>query len=248
MKLFNLVDEIYIIEGYPFLYLKEYDTLILGDLHLGQENYIIQSQRPTVSNAVKILRHALERCVDHFNINTIVLNGDIKHVTRGVQIQEKLELNYVLNNPIISSKKIILVKGNHDPMISLILPKMNNLNLRYSFELKDILITHGDRIIKNPESYKYIVLSHEHPSYVLRGSLGERVKLKSFAHCFDGATNFILLPAAGDLTGGTSFPPRTIGEFLSPTLKNLSDPLTISMYPFDETIGTLVIPPISVSK
>ncbi|RMG41389.1 MAG: metallophosphoesterase [Methanobacteriota archaeon] len=247
MNAFPLTDEIGIVEGWPFLHLSRESTIVLGDIHLGHESIILGDDLTQLTPSIKILKKGLTKAISSFSVRRIIFNGDIKHLSYGVTGQERLELRFLLES-LASRCELVLIKGNHDRFLKFALDNdiRSSLQIVESYEFDDILILHGDADMILRPDWKTIILSHEHPSFVFHGSIGERIKLPAFAFfrgMLEGLTrDFIILPAASALAGGVSFPPHSRNEFLSPLLKRLETPIQMSLYPFDETTGVIPLP------
>ncbi len=238
MHLFPLGNSISIVEGTPMLFLEKYGALVLGDMHLGQESQIIGSDLKSVSPLTKELKSSILAVIDKYSIEQVIINGDIKHLSKGYTVQEKREFEFLLK-PISEQVKLVLVKGNHDRFIKLVLNRSIDVELVDFIEFGEIFIFHGDRKLIPPKCSEVTILSHEHPSYILTGSVGERVKLPAFARIISEGGQFLVLPATSPLSSGVSFPPS---QFLSPILKDLTRPFQIDLFPFDKEVGILPIP------
>lgn len=248
---FTLSDELSIIEGTPFLYLPKHATIVLGDVHLGHETIILGDEINQLSPPTKILRDQLLAAMERFEVNRVIFNGDIKHMSFGVTKQERVELSFLLEE-MVSRAEVILVKGNHDRFLKFALKNRirSSLSLVDNFDLGRILITHGDQDLNLPKNQNLIILSHEHPAFVFNGAVGERIKLPAFAK-FEGFVDnaereFVILPATSALAGGVPFPPKSSADFLSPLLKRVETPFELFLYPYDPSIGVLPVPPIIV--
>ena len=76
---------------------------------------------------------------------------------------------------LIEKYEIIMVKGNHDVLLGPILKKFGDkIKFIDYFEIDDILITHGDKIL--PTAKKIIVIGHEHPAVSFSEKPGEKYK------------------------------------------------------------------------
>ena len=104
-----------------------------------------------------------------------------------------------------------MVRGNHDIVLDPVAEK-RNIKVVDSYNIGDVTITHGHKII--PNLGKVIVIGHEHPAISFRERKNERFK------CFllgkwKGKT-LIVQPSFNLLAAGSDV---TKGEFLSPFLK-----------------------------
>jgi len=249
-SLFPLNENCYIVEGTPFLYIKDIKTLVLGDLHLGQEVGIMGFDPETgivVSKSTIELKSQLIITINELDIEVIVFNGDIKHSTNKINKQERIELKYIYEEPILKKIKSIIVKGNHDKLLKLLLKTIDaNISVyEIEYKFKNYLFTHGH--LMPEKEFDVLILSHEHPSFILRGSIHERVKLPAFVSMKSlDDKEIIILPAANGISGGVVFPPTDKSKFLGPYLSANSDFASMKIFPFDYTTGVLPLPPIEM--
>ncbi len=200
------------------LALRYKDFLILGDLQLGYEEHLnkygVMVPRFQKEDVMQRIKKILESSK---GINTIILNGDIKHQFGGIYSQEWNSISELLEF-LVKSYKVVIVKGNHDVMIGPIIKKFHdNVKLVNSFHVDDIIITHGDKILPNPS--KIIVIGHEHPAVSFREKPGE--KYKCFLKGKWKGHVLIVMPSFNMLNAGTDL---TKERVLSPYLKeNLDD-------------------------
>lgn len=260
MKEFSLTiiePDIFIVDSTPFLYLKNHSLLILGDLHLGQEQSLFaygSGESGEISRSSRDIFALLLDVSKYLEIKQVILNGDIKHATNNILKQELQELQELFTLLQKQDIRIIMNRGNHDNLLEY------SLNFAQgSYELRDftffeanmelgnektVLVLHGHQ--EHQKDVDLIILSHEHPAFVLR----ERrvaVKLPAFACIYANhrgrEITVIILPPANAISAGVSYPPRRKTLFMSPILQNLQQISSIYLYPFDKDIGVLEIPP-----
>lgn len=245
-QVFLDVDDVSIIEGTPFLYIKSLQSIVLGDLHLGHQDALVSSgSRSQSIDIERVLRLLDEVFQCKINITTVILNGDIKHKTRGILKQEVEDIRLLVEWVVRNELNLISIKGNHDRLLEPILNSMTKG--RESFLFKEIykdngyLFVHGDRDILEQElkGIHTIILSHEHPSYVMRGIVGESVKLNAFVTLQGLERKVVILPATGYFTVGTKFPLKNRDRFLSPFLQKHANLSSQKIYPYDEDMGVL---------
>ncbi|MCH8908817.1 MAG: metallophosphoesterase, partial [Candidatus Heimdallarchaeota archaeon] len=185
-------------------------------------------------------------CICSLDVDILIFNGDIKHSTNKINKQELIELKYLYEEPVVTKIRSVIIKGNHDKLLKLSLRKVEIPIEVVENELKigRYLFTHGHMEPQN--TFDILVLSHEHPSFVLQGSVRERVKLPAFVTMqTEDRRNVIILPAANSISSGVNFPPKTKNGFLSPYLKRNAKLKTMRIFPFDYSTGVLPIPPIA---
>jgi putative SbcD/Mre11-related phosphoesterase len=247
VQLFEVKHDVKIIVGTPILYMESMKTIVLGDLHFGQEAILVNNSDSTtsaISKACINLRNLVESVVNQYKIQKIILNGDIKDKTNGVNTQEVNEIKYFFDSPIVKNCECILVRGNHDKLINLVtkglLPSKSRIVDDYL--LNGYFFHHG-HLDFDPKDAHTIILSHEHPAYILGGRKQGKAKVRAFVTLQTTTEkNVIILPAASDIAIGVNFPPTSKEYFLSPFLRNWAEISAIQIYPFDKMVGILPIP------
>ena len=147
------------------LYLKDNRTLILCDLHLGlEENLINQGDFLSKKNFITIKKH-LNYILSKTEIKTVIFNGDIKHEFGRINLTE---WDYCLGLiDMLKDKEMILIKGNHDKMTSII-AKKRDLKVRDYYITNNVFVCHGDILFNNYYNSKTIIIGHEHPAISLK--------------------------------------------------------------------------------
>lgn len=160
------------------VYLPKHKTIILGDTHIGYEQDLINKGLLVPKTYFKDMMRRIKDIFVKVEVETVIFNGDIKHEFGIISEQEwrdTLELwNFLEKN----SKKIILIKGNHDKTLGP-LAKKKDLQVKDYIIIDDIFITHGHEIHKIPKEIKTIIIAHEHPAIELEET-GRREKFKCF--------------------------------------------------------------------
>ena len=202
------------------LFWPEKKILIIGDLHLGYENYLNEhgwtfpktQLNRTISNLNQILQKIVKK---HGKLNEIILLGDVKHFFAGILRDEFKDVDKIialLDKNLKKGKKIIITKGNHDTILLPIIKKYTNIELKDSYILKDTLFFHGNRegfkkigLSLYDKKIKIIVMAHYHPAI----SLSEDVKTEKYK-CFlygkakeFGNRKLILIPSFFPLIEGS---------------------------------------------
>lgn len=193
--------------------LKYKDILIIGDVQLGYEEsmnkkgYLIPK-----FNLDEIIKR-LDKIFSKITVNKIIINGDIKHEFGAILNQEWNDVLKFIDYLNTKVKEIIFIKGNHDIALGPIARK-RNLQIVDKYEIDDISILHGHKII--PDLRKIIIIGHEHPAI----SFGEKKyeKYKCFLKGKWEKHTLIALPSFNFLTIGTDI---TKEQLLSPFLKEV---------------------------
>jgi putative SbcD/Mre11-related phosphoesterase len=202
------------------LYHKVKNILIIGDVHIGYEEALNKQGFLLPRFQFKQIIERLERIFASLNdekLDTIIINGDIKHEFGTISEQEWRHTLRLLDFLARHCREIILIKGNHDTILGPIAQK-RNVQIVESFvvEKNSILIIHGDKIPKEfPKQIKTIITGHEHPAISLRD--GPRVETyKCFLKGKYGRKNLIVMPSFNLVSEGTDILKE---QLLSPFLE-----------------------------
>lgn len=189
-------------------------TFIISDVHLGYEEALIKKGVFTPRMQYQDTIKKLEMILENTPIETIVINGDLKHEFGTISNQEWADVIKFIDF-LSSYGKVVLVKGNHDKTLGPI-AKKKGLKIVDSYTVGDTLITHGDIVPKIiPDKIKNIIIGHEHPAVSVVG--GPRTeKFKCFLVGKFKKRNLIVQPSMNLLTEGNDI---ITEEIISPFLK-----------------------------
>ncbi len=185
------------------LYLKQYKTLILTDFHMGFEETLnkqgILVPRFQLDKTLK----RLERIFLKVQPETIVINGDLKHEFSTISETEWLNTLKLVDYLLKNCKTLILNRGNHDTILEPIIKK-RNLKINDYTKIKEVYITHGDRIPNNNDfkESKIIIIGNEHPAVALKEE-GRRETYKCFLKGKFQEKVLIVQPSFNLVTEGT---------------------------------------------
>lgn len=214
MDLLNIHRDLYIVPGYPFLYLGKDKVLVMADIHLGYEEAVAQEGVFLPRAQLSYLISELNSVFRGLDIESVIVVGDLKHRFDRISRQEREETEYLIK--FLRDKRvrdIILVKGNHDNYVSVVTKKLG-VEIREDLIFEDILFIHGhidpfesanqDLVNK----VNLVIYGHEHPSITLRDSLGRVGKLPIFLemplNVRDKMIKALILPATGYYQLGSS--------------------------------------------
>ena len=165
------------------LYIRNEDTLVFGDLHLGYEEELnrmgLLVPRFQYDDILRHLEGVFSR-IGKERIKRAVINGDVKHEFGRISEQEWREVLDFLDYLSGRCEEIILVRGNHDTVLGPIAEK-RDVKAVDDFFMPDegVFITHGHRmpVGKEFKESKIVIIGHEHPALFLRdGARTEKVK------------------------------------------------------------------------
>ena len=194
------------------LALRYRDVLILGDLQLGYEDYLNKKGVLVPRFQTEDVLGRVREILDNTKVKKIIFNGDIKHHFGRISPQEWDSITRLMED-LVDKYEVIIVKGNHDVLIEPILRKFEDkIKLVNYFEIDDLFITHGDKIM--PNLGKIIVIGHEHPAVSFGEKPGE--KYKCFLKGKWKGHTLIVMPSFNMLTVGSDIKRE---KFLSPYLK-----------------------------
>jgi len=191
-------------EDLPVLFIKNINSIVLSDVHIGYEGemskkgiYIPRIQKKRFINIVN-------KAISVFNTKNIIVNGDFKHTFDRLTKQEKEELNEILTYLKNEGANLTIVKGNHDNYISLVTEKFDNVKLVEDLDIGEIFITHGHKQII-PRSDTIYIIGHEHPRLSIRDKLEFSRKFQCFLKVpikNVPSSKIIILPAIGIYQAG----------------------------------------------
>ncbi len=192
------------------------ETLIIADLHIGYEEALNKQGVMVPRFQLEDVLARLDKIIKKANPKTIVVNGDIKHEFGRISEQEWRETLRVIDFLLERSKKLVLVKGNHDTVLGPIAEK-RGVEVREEYEIREkgVLIIHGHKMVSIPARVKTIIIGHEHPAVSLRD--GARAEtFKCFLRGKYDRKNLIAMPSFNLVAEGTD---ALKEELLSPFLQ-----------------------------
>lgn len=236
----KLLKDIEIIEPYPAVYIKDIDSIIIADLHLGYEG--IMAEQGTLIPKVQFKKEMqmLKGIISKKRARQIIIDGDVKHEfseTTYHEFKEVKDLFYFLKSVFDS---VILIKGNHDNFIYSLTSK-HTIELYDELLLKNFLFIHGHKLPKEFEKKKakVVIIGHEHPAIALFDEIGAKEKMDCFL--FGGMKNkkILVLPAFSYLAQGSEVNIIPREELLSPILKNFVNIDDLRVIGTSEETGSL---------
>jgi len=210
------------------LYFRSAKLLVLSDLQLGQESALIDHGVMVPKVNFRQIRKQLWHIFSQLkkqkcSVQTIVLNGDIKHAFHHASEQEWVESMDLIEHLKEQANEIVLVKGNHDTFLGPIAQwEQVRAVPEYYLPKEKILFIHGHKIIRTPQfaKAKTLVIGHEHPAVTLRD--GAKVeKYKCFLKGKFEEKTIIVMPSFSALSEGTDvLQAGKLSPFLQHNLKN----------------------------
>ncbi len=221
--LYRVLDNLFAVGDTRTLFIDGANVLVFADLHLGFEEDMARNgyfiPRAQLHRAVKSIGKALSIVG---GVDTIVIDGDLKHAFDKLLRQERYEVRRFLE--FLRDKgihELIVIRGNHDNYLPLVL-KDYGLELKLLHELRigdqKILFTHG-HIDTDISGYDTVIIGHEHPSIGIVDELGILAKV----HCYlkvpaSSGGYIVVLPALGAYQAGNNVS-LDRGNYLSPIVR-----------------------------
>ena len=196
------------------LYLIKEKTLIISDLHIGIEESLNKQGVLIPRFQFNDFLNKLKLIFEKVNVERIVFNGDLKHEFGEISRQEWNNILKLFD--FLKDKEIIIIKGNHDPILKPIAEK-RNMKLIESYDLNNISILHGDKILTNLG--KILIIGHEHPAV----SLKKGARTEKYSCFLKGKwknKTLIIMPSFNLLTYGSDILKE---KLLSPFLTNIEN-------------------------
>jgi hypothetical protein len=161
-------EEKYLLVGKSVFFPSE-RILAIGDLHLGYESMLRKTGNDIFLNQLEETKKDLDRIFERikeqgFNVNKVVILGDIKHSFGYDPTEEEYIHELIVHlQGYVRNEKIIFVKGNHDRV------DLANKIFRKFYVNKEIIFTHGNESFSEVynKKTKYLVMSHLHPTITL---------------------------------------------------------------------------------
>lgn len=200
------------------LYLTKKRTLVIADTHIGFEEALNKQGMFIPRIYFKELIIRLEKILKNIKPKIIVINGDIKHEFGTISEQEWRNSLKLIDFLARHCEKVVLLKGNHDRVMGPIANK-RNVEIGDNLVLDDVLITHGNKLMKELKGIKTIIIGHEHAAVGIRD--GARIEtFKCFLKGKYKGKNLIVMPAFKGTEGTDLTKEKTLSPFLAKGVKN----------------------------
>ena len=196
------------------LWLKKEQILVINDLHLGYEEALHRK-------GILVPKFQLQEMIAQATAITkktspllIILNGDLKHEFGSILKQECKEVLQFLHFLSQQCTEIIIIQGNHDPIIKPLAEK-RKIKVVKEYGIGDIILVHGDKLVETKA--KTLIIGHEHPAITIRRG-GKWEKYKCFLKGKWKRKEIIAVPSFNPLLEGTDILKE---EVLSPFLEEI---------------------------
>lgn len=188
-------------------------VVIISDLHVGYEEHLTRQGVLVPRTQYKDMSESIAKLIDEERPETFVIAGDMKHEFGEVSNQEWRDALKIIDLILEKTKRLFIIKGNHDTIIRPIANK-RNVEVVQSFVFGNTMVLHGDVAVKIPENIKTIIIGHIHPAVRMAES-GRSEKFKCFLSGKYKGKGLIVMPAFNPLTTGTDvLGDKEFGPFL----------------------------------
>ncbi|MBW6442576.1 metallophosphoesterase [Patescibacteria group bacterium] len=190
------------------IFFPDKGVLVLGDIHIGYEQALIDAgvliPNRQVKDIISDLKKIIKKIKDSkYNLKEIIFLGDIKHLF-SYAWKEKDNLDKIVEflEEYIPQEKIIFIRGNHDTT-----EIHSKIKLRDFYIHGEIAFLHGHKSFLEifDKKIKVIITGHLHPSVILTEVPG--VKIESYKCFLEGSyknKTFIVLPSFIKFVEGTA--------------------------------------------
>jgi|SRR3989344_5837386 len=156
------------------LWFEAEKVLVINDLHIGYEEALHRKGVLVPRSQLRRIIEKLQKIFQQVKPAKIIINGDLKHEFGTVLRQEWREVLEFLDFLLDQEKEVIIIKGNHDPIIRPIADK-KGIAVVNEYMVGETLIVHGDELVETDAAR--IIIGHEHPAITVReGSKWEKYK------------------------------------------------------------------------
>lgn len=233
MQMLEVFPGVELVVDTPFVYLRPWRTLVIADAHLGFEEAMADAGLYLPRGQLRQLVQDLEAVKSLVDFERVVIAGDLKHRFEKLGVQERREIEEVMQLLKRISSEVIFVRGNHDNYASIVTSRYGADPRPYYF-IEGVLIVHGHQGVEEAlkgeekilERAGLIIYGHEHPSISIGDRLGKIAKFPCFLEMplrIGGrSVRGLIIPAAGSYQAGS--PVTTIRQsYLSPITRAHGD-------------------------
>jgi len=196
------------------------DTLIISDLHIGQEEELLKKGVMIPKFQFKDLFENLKMLIETTKPKKVIIAGDLKHEFGSISNQEWNDTFKVIDYILANCESLILVRGNHDKILGPIASK-KKIDVVDSYVFGENIVMHGDYLPRKEilTGVKRIIIGHEHPAIMLREE-SKAEKFKCFLKGKWKEYELVVLPAFNPFSTGIDI---TAEKLSSPFLKDIRD-------------------------
>jgi putative SbcD/Mre11-related phosphoesterase len=178
--------------------------LVISDLHIGHEEAMNRAgiflPRVQFKQIMQDLRKIFEIVG---SVEEIIVLGDLKHEFGKISDQEWSETLKVLDFLLEKSKKVVLIKGNHDTVLGRIAEK-KGIEIKNYYIRGEKVFAHGHKLFPEMMDRKIrtFILGHRHPAVIISDKY-KKERYKCFLVGKWRGKNVVILPSFFPLIEGT---------------------------------------------
>lgn len=172
-------------------YWPEEKTLLVADVHVGKDATFREEAVPVPLGSTRSDLDRLSRLTEQTEADRLVILGDFYHAAAGMTPRTHRVLRDWREQH--EALEIILVRGNHDHSAG---ASPGEIDIR---EVERALVHPPFVFLHKPEPVEmgHVVAGHVHPAVRVRGSAGQRERLR----CFHTTPSHLVLPAFSEFAG-----------------------------------------------
>lgn len=226
----------------PALLLEHERMLVFADVHIGIERDLREQGVHIPSKTQQIFDHVTRLC-KQYRPQSVLVCGDVKHTIPHFSFQEEREVGQLFSI-LTSFAEVHVIPGNHDGNLGSLLPKTVKIHSSKGWLVGDVGFVHGHRWPSDDiMQANYVVVSHTHPTVMLRDSMGHqsfepcwlrgflRTKPLEKRYSLKKSPEFVVMPSFNPLCGGVAVNKENL---VGPLGKSL-DLLTTQVFLLDGT-------------
>ncbi len=203
------------------LHLKKENVLIFSDFHLGYEQGLLKKGIFLPFQQFEDTHARVKKILGKDMFTSIVVTGDFKHEFGIISETEWRHALQIIDLFLEHTSKVILIEGNHDPVLGPIARKRNVRLVSY-LVYGEIFVCHGDVIptVAEFEKSTIVIIGHEHPAIGLKEG-AKREVYKCFLKGMYEKKTLLVVPSFNLMTLGTDvLRDRLLSPFLQHDLSN----------------------------
>lgn len=192
------------------LILDDGPTAVIGDLHLGYESALEEEGMFIPRINTESIRDSLNRIIDDYEPERIVLLGDIKHDFKRSSYQAREDVRSIIKL-VEEAAEAVVIKGNHDNFLQNILSGLGVTALDH-IDIMGFRLEHGHV----DSGVRPVIIGHEHPSIRIPGELSGSMKLQCYV--WAEKEGVIVIPPFSPFASGNDLNPGP-DAVMAPALK-----------------------------
>ena len=155
------------------LYHSKKNILFIGDIHSGEDQYLSKNGIFSLDLNLAEIKETLLEIVSSKTYTKIILLGDLAIRFKPLTKEDEEHIQSILDILSKHTKKIIVLKGNHDIFLTQFLSSQGISFLDF-YEEDDFICVHGDKPFPFPLD-KTIIIGHEHPCVSISDGIRKEV-------------------------------------------------------------------------